>query len=316
MERNDNRRLRRQLFLFFISVGILIAAGGRAGAQEIRVSAKLDTTTIALGDQTILRLRADVPVGTAVHLPQLADTLSAKVPIVEAGTVDTAQSEPGQQTITQTYVITSFDAGMQVVPELDITVGDSVYRTEALPLQVESVAVDTTKAIYDIKQPLDVSYTWLDWLRDNLLWVLLVLGGLVLAGVIWYVLKKRKKKPAPAPVEVIPDIPPHELALNKLHALREQKLWQQGAVKPYHSELSDILRDFLERRYQIPAMEQTTDEIFAALMATDMPDGQKARLRQVLTLADLVKFAREQPLHTDNEQSMVQAIDFVKEAAI
>src|SRR5690606_9248710 len=90
----------------------------------------------------------------------------------------------------------------------------------------------------------------------------------------------------------------------------------QGAVKPYHSELSDILRDFLERRYRIPAMEQTTDEIFTALAATDLPDRQKARLRQVLTLADLVKFAREQLLHTDNEQSMAQAIEFVEEAAV
>ena len=308
--------LRRQLFLYLISACMLLVVSSHARAQEIRVSAKLDTTTIALGDQTILHLRADVPAGSAVHFPQLADTLSAKVPIVEASTVDTAQSEPGQQVITQAYVITSFDAGMQVIPELEITVGDSTYRTEALPLQVESVAVDTTKAIYDIKQPLDVSYSWLDWLRDNLLWVLLALGVLVLAGVLWYALKKRKKKPAPEPVEVVPDIPPHELALNRLYALRDQKLWQQGAVKPYHSELSDILRDFLERRYHIPAMEQTTDEIFGALAATDMPDGQKARLRQVLTLADLVKFAREQPLHTDNEQSMAQAIDFVKEAAV
>src|SRR5690606_17405540 len=136
------------------------------------------------------------------------------------------------------------------------------------------------------------------------------------AGALWFYLKKRQKTPVPTPVEPAPDIPPHELALGKLTALRDQKLWQQGAVKPYHSELSDILRDFLQRRYRIPAMEQTTDEIFTALAATDLPDRQKARLRQVLTLADLVKFAREQPLHTDNEQSMAQAIEFVKEAAV
>lgn len=305
----------KQLF-FYVVGAVALLAMGRAHAQEIRVSAKLDTATIALGDQTTLRLRADVPTGTAVGFPQLADTLSAKIPLVEAGTVDTSQGDPGRQIVTQTYVITSFDAGMQAIPELEIIIGDSAYRTEALPLQVESVAVDTTKAIYDIKQPLDVSYSWLDWLQDNLLWVLLALGVCMFIAALWFYLKKRNKKPAPEPVETVPDIPPHELALRKLHALRDQKLWQQGAVKPYHSQLSDILRDFLERRYRIPAMEQTTDEIFAALAATGMPDGQKARLRQVLTLADLVKFAREQPLHTDNEQSMAQAIDFVKEAAV
>lgn len=310
------QNLRKQLFSYVLGGLMLLFAGGPAQAQEIRVSAQLDTSTIALGDQTTLRLRAEIPAGTDVRFPQLADTLSAKVPIVEAGTTDTVQTGPGQQSVTQTYLITSFDAGMQVIPEFEITVGDSAYRTEALPLQVESVAVDTTKAIYDIKQPLEVSYSWLDWLRDNLLWVALVVVVLVAAGVGWFVLKKRKKAPAPPPAETLPDIPPHELALGKLQALRDRKLWQQGAVKPYHSELSDILRDFLERRYRIPAMEQTTDEIFAALAATDLPDGQKNRLRQVLTLADLVKFAREQPLHTDNEQSMEQAIAFVKEGAV
>jgi len=310
------QNLRKQLFSYVLGGLMLLFAGGPAQAQEIRVSAQLDTSTIALGDQTTLRLRADMPAGTDVRFPQLADTLSAKVPIVEAGTIDTVQTGPGQQSVTQTYLITSFDAGMQVIPEFEITIGDSAYRTEALPLQVQAVAVDTTKAIYDIKQPLEVSYSWLDWLRDNLLWVALAVVVLVAAGVGWFVLKKRKKAPAPPPAETLPDIPPHELALGKLQALRDRKLWQQGAVKPYHSELSDILRDFLEGRYRIPAMEQTTDEIFAALAATDLPDGQKARLQQVLTLADLVKFAREQPLHTDNEQSMEQAIAFVKEGAV
>jgi len=308
--------MRKQLFFYVLGGLMLLCVGTSAYAQEIRVSAQLDTSTIALGDQTTLRLRADMPAGTSVRFPQLADTLSAKVPIVAAGTTDTVQTAPGQQSVTQAYLITSFDAGMQVIPEFEITVGDSAYRTEALPLQVETVAVDTTKAIYDIKQPLDVSYSWLDWLRDNLLWVALGLGVLVAAGVLWFVLKKRKKKPVPPPAEIAPDISPHELALGKLQALRDRKLWQQGAVKPYHSELSDILRDFLERRYRIPAMEQTTDEIFTALAATDMPELQKSRLRQVLTLADLVKFAREQPLPADNEQSMEQAIAFVKEGAV
>lgn len=308
--------IRKQLFSYVLGGLMLLSVGRPAHAQEIRVSAQLDTSTIALGDQTTLRLRADIPAGTSVRFPQLADTLSAKVPIVAAGTTDTVQTAPGQQSVTQTYLITSFDAGIQVIPEFEFTVGDSTYRTEALPLQVETVAVDTTKAIYDIKQPLDVSYSWLDWLRDNLLWVALGLGVLVAAGIGWFVLKKRKKKPVPPPAELAADIPPHELALGKLQALRDRKLWQQGAVKPYHSELSDILRDFLERRYRIPAMEQTTDEIFMALAATDMPELQKSRLRQVLTLADLVKFAREQPLPADNEQSMEQAIAFVKEGAI
>src|SRR5690606_2091819 len=168
--------VRKQLFFYVLGILMLLSVSRPAHAQEIRVSAQLDTSTIALGDQTTLRLRADIPSGTAVRFPQRADTLSAKVPIVEAGATDTVQTGPGQQSVTQTYLITSFDAGMQVIPEFEFMVGDSAYRTEALPLQVAAVAVDTTKAIYDIKQPLEVSYSWLDWLRDNLLWVVLALG--------------------------------------------------------------------------------------------------------------------------------------------
>lgn len=315
MERNDNRIAITLLYYALSCLGLLPIALHTHG-QELRVSAKLDTATIALGDQTVLRLRADMPISSIVRFPQLADTISANVPIVEAAAPDTMQTGPGTQAVIQAYTITSFDAGMQVIPAFEFTAGDSTYRTDALPLQVESVAVDTTQAIYDIKQPLDVSYSWMDWLRDNLLWVIAAVAALLLLAVTWLVLKKRKKKPVAPLVEVTPEIPAHELALGKLQALRDRKLWQQGEVKAYYSELSDILRDFLERRYRLPAMEQTTDEISGALAATDIPEQQKDRLRQVLTLADLVKFARAHPLHADNELSMEQAIAFVKEAAV
>ncbi len=314
MERND-KRVTTTIGHCALACLALLSAAPQASGQEIRVSAKLDTATIALGDQTVLRLRAEMPAGTAVRFPQLADTISAQIPIVDATAPDTLQTDGGAVAVTQAYTITSFDAGMQVVPAFEFTAGDSTYRTEALPLQVETVAVDTTKAIHDIKQPLDVSYGWLDWLRDNLLWVGLAVGALLLLVAAWLVLRKRKGKPVAPPVEAEPIIPAHELALGKLHALRDRKLWQQGEVKAYHSELSDILRDFLERRYRIAAMEHTTDEIFGALAATAIPEPQKSRLRQVLTLADLVKFARAQPLPADNELSMEQAIAFVKEAA-
>src|SRR5690606_34241557 len=105
--------------------GGLILYGLVASAQEIHVSARLDTGTIVLGDQTILRLRADIPAESRIHFPQLADTLSARIPIVEVAVPDTQRTEPGRWIVTQAYTITSFDAGMQVIPAFDFVAGDS-----------------------------------------------------------------------------------------------------------------------------------------------------------------------------------------------
>src|SRR4029079_4465763 len=104
---------------------------------------------------------------------------------------------------------------------------------------------------------------------------------------------------------------PHAIAINKLQQLRDKKLWQQGGVKEYHSELSDILREYLEKSYVIKTHERTTDEIFAALKYMDIANDYRTKLTQVLILADLVKFAKEKPLPVDNELSMENALTFV-----
>ena len=109
-----------------------------------------------------------------------------------------------------------------------------------------------------------------------------------------------------------PKLPPHVIAMEALENLRLKKLWQAGKVKEYYTEMTDIIRYYIEGRFSIYAMEMTTDEIMQSLKAHE--DGSAARdlLRDTLVLADLVKFAKAQPLPLDNEQSLNQCIDFVK----
>lgn len=132
---------------------------------------------------------------------------------------------------------------------------------------------------------------------------------ILVVGLIWYL--KKRPKAIPVIKKVIPVIPPHTIALNKLQELRDKKLWQQEQVKEYHIELSDILRDYLEKRYAVKTQEKTTDEILSGLKYIGITDDNKNILRQILVLADLVKFAKERPLPADNEQSMDKAINFV-----
>jgi LPXTG-motif cell wall-anchored protein len=301
---------------FKSSCFLMLCLGGltfSSKAQNIRVEAKLDQSKIALGDQTILRLMAHLPVNGQVDFPVLADTISSKIQIVEMGKTDTLtdQNNPGVKTISRQYTITSFDPGLHGIPAYTFGSKNGNLSTAALPLEVTEVKVDTTKAIFDIKEPLAVKYSFMDWLRDNAKVVAFsALGILLLAALIWYLIKKRKNKPAKvAPPK--PVIPLHTIALDKLNALKTQKLWEQGQVKQYHSELTDIIREYLEKRYNINALEQTSEEIFSGLKHMNISEQNTNKLRQMLLLADLVKFAKATPLNSDNEQSMENAISFV-----
>lgn len=300
---------------YFKACLLLVLAGMSfvVNAQEVTVEAKLDKPTILLGDQTVLRLTANLPAGGKVVFPILSDTLSSKVQVVSIGKLDTLKDQSGRWTISQAYTITAFDAGVQTIPAFEFTAQGASLKTDPIPLQVEAVKVDTTKAIYDIKQPLAVKYGFMDWLRDNSVKVLLGLLLIIVLIGVWFYYKKRKKK-EPVIVEVKPIVPAHVQALNKLSELRDKKLWQQDQVKQYHSELTDIVREFLEKRYKIRAMEQTSDEIFSGIRHLEISEENRNQLRQILMLADLVKFAKQKPLNTDNDQSMDNAIGFVKAA--
>ncbi|WP_214228259.1 BatD family protein [Pedobacter sp. B4-66] len=286
----------------------------KSNAQDIKVEAKLDKSTIVLGDQTILRLSAQLPINDKISFPILADTISSKVQIVEVGKTDTIadKSNPAVRTISRQYTITSFEAGLQTIPAFLFQVNAQSFKTDPVPLQVTSVAVDTTKAIYDIKQPLAVRYSFLDWLRDHWQWVVVsLLGVILIVGLLYYFWQKRKNRPIPAVVK--PLVPADVTAINKLVVLRDKKLWQQEEVKQYHIELTDILREYLEKRYHIKALEQTSDEIFAGLRHMEITDQNRNKLRQILMLADLVKFAKGKPLNSENEQSIENAISFVSD---
>jgi len=287
----------------------------KAGAQDIKVDAKLEQSTIRIGDQTFLHFTVQQPAKAKVNFPVLTDTLTGKIQIVKAGKLDTVadKNNPANIIVNQEYTITGFDAGTYTIPSFAFGTSVGVIKTNELILQVASVKVDTTKSIYDIKQPLAVSYTWLDWLKDNWYWIAGIVAVILISiGIIWY-LKKRPKTEKPIKPIFVPTIPPQKIALDKLKQLKEKKLWQQEEFKLYHSEISDILREYLEKRYSIKTYEKTTDEIFAGLRYLDIKEESKNTLRQILTLADLVKFAKEKPLPSENELSLENAVVFILE---
>lgn len=304
--------MNNRFFNYILALLLLTCLSYNAGAQNIQAEAKLQQYTIRIGDQTKLFLSVHQPVKEHVNFPKLADTITGKIQVVNINKPDTTydQNDHNSLTVTQSYTITCFDAGTYTIPSFSIGTAGGVLKTNELTLQVETVKVDTTKAIYDIKQPISVSYTFLDWLKDNWYWIVFPLLGIaLLIGLIWYLRKKPKVEPV---VQVSkPTIPPDVTALKQLKELKDKKLWQQEEVKQYHIELSDIVREYLEKRYAIKTHEKTTDEIFAGLKRIAITDENKSKLKHILVLADLVKFAKEKPLPAENEESLEIAIDFV-----
>jgi len=151
----------------------------------------------------------------------------------------------------------------------------------------------------------------MDWVKDNILMISIIAGSIILLILLIYFINRYyKNKPVPPLVEP-PPIPAHIIALEKLDKLKAEMLWQNGKLKQYHSQLTDIVRDYIERRFYLPALEQTTEEIIFSFRNVAVDKESMGKLKQILILADLVKFAKELPLPNENEISMTNAYDFV-----
>jgi len=305
--------MKKQFFNYtLLAILFITCLVNNTSAQNIKVEAKLQDYTIKIGDQTRLFLEVNQPAKTHVNFPVFSDTVTDKVQIVSANKPDTVvdKKDYGRITVTRTYVITSFDAGIYKFPLFSFGSSTGVIKSNLLMLQVQAVKIDTTKSIYDIKQPILVTYTFFDRVKDNWTWIVIaiVVTSLII-GLIIYLRSKPKQQPV---IKITkPSIPIHIVAIDKLKELRDKKLWQQEEFKLYHSELTDIIREYLEKRYNVKTHEKTTDEILAALNSREITGEYRNMLQQMLVMADLVKFAKEKPLPIENERSLDNAIEFV-----
>jgi hypothetical protein len=299
---------------------VLLCISFTSFAQEIKATAKLDSNAIQIGQQVKLQLsvqyRVDKGKQIKIQWPQITDTIRKEVEVVNQSKIDTIipdKNNPFQFIQSKILYITSFDSGYWAIPPFKFIINDDTngILTDALLLQVNTVAVDTTQAIKDIKPPFAENYTWLDWLKDHMYIVYWTIAGILIIVISIYVIRYLQKIKPPMVLVETPKIPAHIIAYEKLEKLKNDKLWQEGKLKQYHSSLTDILREYIENRFKIQALEQTTDEILYAFRNVAIDDESKSKLKQVLILADLVKFAKEEPLSTENEMSLTNSYDFV-----
>ena len=279
-------------------------------AQNSTVAtARLDARQIMIGDQArlFLEVQNNPSLGT-LQWATIPDTFS-NLEVVEKGKIDTIKNG-GVVTYRQRLLITGFDSGLFKVPSFVFSVipgsGQAfTVQSDSFQLLVQTVAVDTTKGFKGIKGIIYVNSSWKDYI-----WF--ILGGIVVLALVifavWYYLRKKKDtKPAPkGPQESLQDY-----TLRLLTALEGRQLWQKNQVKDYYVELTDIVRTYIEQRFNTQALELTTEEILAkAQLVKDMQPHYDI-LFQILQTGDLAKFAKFQPLPQEHIDAMDKAKEFI-----
>jgi len=276
-------------------------------AQDFRVRAKADTNLYLVGDYIKLTYRVEYREGVKYAMPSIGDSLTELTFIKE---LPVQNYDRDNLLIDEyTYVFSKYDSAGVVVPSIKFRYTDNEGNIKTsfsneTTFDVKTIEVNTQEDIQDVKSPLRIP---LDWL--SILIYLIILIVVIAAGYLIYqkYIKKKEERVLTKPVI---KIPPHEIALKALRNLEEQKLWQQGKIKDYHSEITDIIRRYFERRFNFLAMEMPSSDVLRNLEKVDNDEVYKIA-ESFFNNADLVKFAKFQPMPSINEQMMKQAYEIV-----
>ena len=290
---------------------LALAIPGRG--QVISVQSEVSGDSMMIGDQMVYTLTVDAADHVNFTLPEIRDTLSREIEVLFPISADTMLND-GRRVVSRRYMITGFEPGLQMIPSQEVlytngTVSDTA-RSMPLMMRVYEPAVDTTKAIKPIKPPINTPLTF----KEILPWVSLGFGAWLLATLVYaLVWMRRQRSRDPEIFTLKPQEPAHVIAFRELDRLKQEKLWERGDIKGYYTRLTEITRGYIERQYGIPAMERTTDEILAAFRRVSSDDNlSEEMLGGMLQMADLVKFAKADPLPVDNQTHLNNAYLFVQ----
>ena len=300
---------RKAVLLLFL---VLWAGPGiEARAQSASARARLDSTVFILGDRIIVHVDLRHSRGLTLQ-PLVGDSIGGF----------TVLGQSGLQRLTDTttlaeFVLAKYDSGDAVIPPLPFMFflpGDTashVTQTNELQVTINTVPPDTTQDIKDLKPIMSLPIAWED---------VATYGGIILVvlalGYLGYRYWKKRKAATGDAADAAPARPAHIIAMDELSALKAKQLWQQGHIKEYYSELTEILRRYFENRYSMPALEETTDEIMEGLRRLRPGAELLHSTEGILRTADLVKFAKHHPSTTEHEQSMEAVSVFVERTKI
>jgi hypothetical protein len=297
--------VKKILLLFFILI-----FGAVSYCQQITAKASVDSAGYEVGDYINYTIIVSYDKNITIQNPVLNDSLK-QFEIINIENPHTEEKD-GRQATKFVYVISFYDSADVVIPAVNINYtvqGDKNQHSvtaNQVNIKVRTVKVDVSKDPRDIKAPEEIPFNW-----TIVLIIVLIILVLSLAG--YYAWKYYKKKHARTEEKVETVVLPHyAIALNSLKTLEEKKLWQNGQIKEYHSEITEIIRIYFEKRFKLPALELTTSEVLYHLKNIGAAQKIVEITESFLNNADMVKFAKFQPFYSVNEEMMKQAVEIVQ----
>jgi hypothetical protein len=302
--------IHKALKRFGLLLSAVLLVFGLSAQTTITASLTADSTHILIGDHLKVRLALKHPKNSKITIPVAKDSIG-NMELISVSKIDTFV-EATDEIYSQTYTVSAFDsgqfhAGPVIVP---IQKSPGVFDTllsNMVIVDVATLPVDTMRPFKPIKGPLSVPYSWREFIPY-------IAGGiilLILIGLgIYFWRKYQKEKPVIA-ARPVPKDPAHIWARKELKKLDDEKLWQKDEIKAYYSRLTEILRLYLEYRFKWLALESTTEEIEDAIGDYITKEKAKDNLLQILRMADLVKFAKQQPTPDANIKAMESAYKFI-----
>lgn len=303
--------MRETVHILTKTILLLLLPVFQSFGQIVEIHTTTDSTSFMIGEQIKFHFTVKADSEALIHFPVVEGNLPSQVQLLNSSELDTTYSD-SKILYKKDYLITCFDSGSYQMPSFPVSF---TYRgridtawSHSFYFDVYSPEVDTTLAIKDIKGPINTPLTF----SELLPYFGYGLGGLIILAGIIFLLRKRKNQPGVFR-KMVRKIPPHEMAFKELDKLKEDKLWQNGKVKEYYVSLSEIIRKYIDGRYDIPALEFVTEEIMRDIKQKQIEDEYLLdMLENLLRTADMAKFAKEDPLPAENQTNMNNAYLFVE----
>ncbi len=282
-----------------------------AYSQDVRSNLTIDTNDILIGERITLKLEVESKPEYLLVWPQFADTLG-KLEILKRNKIDTTKQND-KLIYSQKIELTSFESGTFIIDPFTFVYEKKgsgnllTTSTNSFTVTFNTIEIDTTANVKDIKSPIEFPLTF-----DEILpYILYSVLGVIVLILIYFIIKRIKRKPKKEIIRYDASIPADLEAIEALKNLENEKLWQKSFFKEYYTKLTDILRTFIHRRYDINSFEMTSDEILNDLENKDVSMDAFNMLKEIFTISDLAKFARMEPISNENTEAIEKSYKFI-----
>lgn len=299
-------------FLIYLMLGVVPAL---SSAQNVNVKAEVDSMMMWIGQQTGLHVEVTCDAGQEVSFPAYRDTIVNGLEIIPPVVTDTQYiNDDKRMVITRNYLVTCFDSALIYIPYIPVTVDGQEYQSNRLALAFISYDIpeEDEKNIFGPKENMKTPVKLYE-VRGLLLYWLL--AAITIIGAIYLIIRYRDDKPIIRRIKVEPKVPAHIRAISEIEELRQSGGPHNEDAKAYYTQLTDILREYINDRFGFNATEMTSYEILERLEESQDKESL-SELRDILSTSDMVKFAKFKPMLNENDRNLVNALEFVNDTKI